>query len=216
MCDGPRKSHVLVQIGMESLARSVQCKPPQPTWGSIPEWELGPVPVMSRVSGKPYFVYVLWSPSGHRFYTGISEDPQHRTDQHNQGISRWTARYRPWEFAHVERFNTYTDARKRELQLKAQKPVQGVLSACRPWPRTLRPQSQGLIIPLCGIDGPARRDPAPATKAFGFPTFPKPLNFIRTLRSPQESVWKTCIAVVFVETGGTRPDSVGSLASCPP
>ena len=92
----------------------------------------------------------------------------------------------------------------------------GVLSACRPWPRSLRPQSQGLIIPLCGIDGPTRRDPAPATKAFGFPAFPKPLNFIRTLRSPQESVWKTCIAVVFVEAGGTRPDSVGSLASCPP
>jgi predicted GIY-YIG superfamily endonuclease len=46
---------------------------------------------MSRVSGKPYFVYVLRSPSGHRFYTGISEDPQHRADQHNQGISNWTA-----------------------------------------------------------------------------------------------------------------------------
>jgi predicted GIY-YIG superfamily endonuclease len=46
---------------------------------------------MSRISGKPYFVCVLWTPSGHRFYTDISEDPQHRTDQHNQGISDWTA-----------------------------------------------------------------------------------------------------------------------------
>lgn len=29
---------------------------------------------MSRVSGKPYFVYVLWSPSGQVFYVEISED----------------------------------------------------------------------------------------------------------------------------------------------
>jgi putative endonuclease len=80
---------------------------------------------MSHVSGKPCFVYVLWSPSGHRFYTGISEDPEHRAGQHNQGISKWTTRYRPWELVHVERFNSYTDARKRELLLKMQKSGQG-------------------------------------------------------------------------------------------
>jgi predicted GIY-YIG superfamily endonuclease len=72
---------------------------------------------MSRVSAKPYFVYVLRTPSGHRFYTGISEDPQHRTDQHNQAIWSWTARYRLWELVHVERFNTYTDAGRRELRV---------------------------------------------------------------------------------------------------
>ena len=33
---------------------------------------------MSRVSDKPYFVYVLWSLSGERFYTGISEGPLQR------------------------------------------------------------------------------------------------------------------------------------------
>ena len=86
-------------------------------WGSIPERELGPIPVMSRVSGKPYFVYVLWSRTGHRFYTGISKDPQRRTDPHNHGVSNWTARYRPWQLVRVERFNTYTDARKRELRV---------------------------------------------------------------------------------------------------
>jgi len=76
---------------------------------------------MSRVSGKPYFTYVLWSPSALRFYIGVSEDPAYRLEQHNQGISRWTSRHRPWLLVHVERFKDYRTARKRELQLKAQK-----------------------------------------------------------------------------------------------
>jgi hypothetical protein len=32
---------------------------------------------MSRVSGKTYYVYILWSPSERRFYIGISEIPVH-------------------------------------------------------------------------------------------------------------------------------------------
>jgi len=38
---------------------------------------------MSRVEGKPYFVYILWSACASRFYIGISEDPVHRLEQHN-------------------------------------------------------------------------------------------------------------------------------------
>ena len=76
---------------------------------------------MSRVSDKPYFVYVLYSASGKRFYIGISDDASLRLEQHNQGISRWTSRHRPWTLVQVERFPSYRAARKRELQLKAQK-----------------------------------------------------------------------------------------------
>ncbi|MFB3924165.1 MAG: GIY-YIG nuclease family protein [Terriglobia bacterium] len=76
---------------------------------------------MSRVSDKPYFVYVLYSSSGKKFYIGISADPSHRLDQHNRGISRWTARHRPWALVHAEQFEDYSAARKRELRLKAQK-----------------------------------------------------------------------------------------------
>lgn len=31
---------------------------------------------MSRVFGKPHFLYVLWSAGGRRFYIGVSEDIQ--------------------------------------------------------------------------------------------------------------------------------------------
>ncbi len=76
---------------------------------------------MSRVSGKSYFTYVLWSASAHRFYIGITENPAHRLAQHNLGKFGWTKRYRPWEIVFAEEHDSYAAARKRELQLKAQK-----------------------------------------------------------------------------------------------
>ena len=75
---------------------------------------------MSRVSGKPYFVYVLWSPSARRFYIGVTEDVNHRLGQHNQGLSRWTARYRPWSLVFHQVCRDYTAARKLENELKRQ------------------------------------------------------------------------------------------------
>jgi putative endonuclease len=77
---------------------------------------------MSRVSDKPYFVYVLWSSSGRRFYIGISEDPKHRLLQHNSSNpAAWSRRYRPWDLVHSERYPDYSSARRRELELKSQK-----------------------------------------------------------------------------------------------
>jgi putative endonuclease len=80
---------------------------------------------MSRVSGKPYFVYVLLSPSGQRFYIGISENPTHRLEQHNAGISKWTAKFGPWRLVHMEQFMDCREARKREIELKKQKGEEG-------------------------------------------------------------------------------------------
>jgi putative endonuclease len=80
---------------------------------------------MSRVFGKPYYVYILWSPAARRFYIGISENPVHRLEQHNEGRAGWSARFRPWKLIHTEKWPTYRQARKRELQLKSQKSGQG-------------------------------------------------------------------------------------------
>ena len=76
---------------------------------------------MSRVSGKPYYLYVLWSEAGHRFYIGISENPQKRLIQHNQGQAGWTARFRPWKLVHTKHCDDYRTARKQEIELKSQK-----------------------------------------------------------------------------------------------
>ncbi len=76
---------------------------------------------MSRVSGKEYFLYILWSDSAQRFYTGISEDVDKRLRQHNEEPRGWTARHRPWRLVHVERFKDFRAARERENELKQQK-----------------------------------------------------------------------------------------------
>ena len=77
---------------------------------------------MSRVSGKPYFVYVLWSQTGGCFYIGISEDPENRKLQHNSDAGRgWTARHRPWKLVYSEKCEDYKTARLRENELKRQK-----------------------------------------------------------------------------------------------
>jgi putative endonuclease len=76
---------------------------------------------MSRVSGKAYYVYVLWSPRARRFYIGISEDPDQRLTQHNQSGRGWSARHAPWQLVYSQRCENYSLARRHELQLKAQK-----------------------------------------------------------------------------------------------
>jgi predicted GIY-YIG superfamily endonuclease len=108
---------------------------------------------MSRVSDKPYWVYVLWSPSGRRFYTGISECVRERLAQHNEGVSRWTARYRPWELVYSRRFPDYTAARKFENELKRQKGGAGFFAATGLSRDSFRARRVAPIIPLCGIVG---------------------------------------------------------------
>ena len=85
--------------------------------------------VMSRVTEKSYWVYVLWSPSLCRFYSGISENPRRRLQQHNESGRGWSARGRPWELVHTELYPNYRTARKRELELKAHKSGRGFFLA---------------------------------------------------------------------------------------
>ena len=80
---------------------------------------------MSRISRKPFFVYVIWSDSASRFYIGISENPAHRLEQHNAGVSKWTAKFGPWRLVYAEQVADFRGARKRELELKKQKGGEG-------------------------------------------------------------------------------------------
>jgi putative endonuclease len=95
---------------------------------------------MSRVSDKPSFVYVLWSPGGRRFYIGISENPANRLKQHNESPLGWSARYRPWILVHQECYPDYRSARQRENYLKRQKGGMGFYQATGIDPARLKPQ----------------------------------------------------------------------------
>jgi putative endonuclease len=77
---------------------------------------------MSLEPEKPYFVYILWTDTGRRFYTGVTEDIPHRLTQHNRGESKWTKRYAgTWTLTWHQKFDSLSEARKFENLLKKQK-----------------------------------------------------------------------------------------------
>ncbi len=65
-----------------------------------------------------YYLYVLYSTNHKRFYVGCTENLKNRLEQHNQGETYWTKRYKPWTLLYFEGYRSKLDAMKREKQLK--------------------------------------------------------------------------------------------------
>ncbi|MBK1856618.1 GIY-YIG nuclease family protein [Verrucomicrobiaceae bacterium 5K15] len=72
-----------------------------------------------------YQVYIIENPSG-KIYIGISEDVTIRVVQHNDGMSKWTASYRPWKLKWRSVRMSLGDARKLENKMKRQKGGSGL------------------------------------------------------------------------------------------
>ena len=70
--------------------------------------------------GKLYQVYVLQNRKG-RFYIGLSENVSIRLQQHNDGVSNWTAFRGPWTLVWTSDCLPLSDALKLEKLLKKQK-----------------------------------------------------------------------------------------------
>ncbi|XOV92961.1 MAG: GIY-YIG nuclease family protein [Bacteroidota bacterium] len=66
-----------------------------------------------------YYVYVLRSVNFDRYYTGMTSNPEKRLVEHNSGLTKSTKPFIPWEIVFLEKFETRTDARKREKYLKS-------------------------------------------------------------------------------------------------
>ncbi|NTW31447.1 MAG: GIY-YIG nuclease family protein [Bacteroidetes bacterium] len=66
-----------------------------------------------------YYVYVLKSLSFIKHYTGQTEDLERRLREHNEGsLGVYTKNKGPWELIYFEKFDTRTEAMKREKYLK--------------------------------------------------------------------------------------------------
>ncbi len=68
-----------------------------------------------------WFVYVLYSPSTGKLYTGITTDPERRLLQHNLDNKRGakaTRAGRPWTIVRVENAGSKSYALKREAAIK--------------------------------------------------------------------------------------------------
>ncbi|MBL7159840.1 GIY-YIG nuclease family protein [Candidatus Microgenomates bacterium] len=68
-----------------------------------------------------YYLYILKSIRTGKYYVGSTKNPNKRLYKHNNGSVRSTKSGRPWKIIYKECFNTVTEARKREKQIKSWK-----------------------------------------------------------------------------------------------
>ena len=66
-----------------------------------------------------FYVYVLYSERFNRLYIGYSSDLKKRFLQHNQGKSKATKPFRPYQLIFYEAFTEESDAKAREVYLKS-------------------------------------------------------------------------------------------------
>ncbi len=65
-----------------------------------------------------HYVYILKSPQHNQIYTGSSSNLKKRLQEHNQGKSIHTNKFRPWKLSAYIAFETKLKARSFESYLK--------------------------------------------------------------------------------------------------
>jgi putative endonuclease len=68
-----------------------------------------------------FFVYILFSQKINRYYVGYTSDLDKRLQEHNSGISTFTAKASDWKIMFTQQFNSREEAHKRELEIKNKK-----------------------------------------------------------------------------------------------
>ena len=65
-----------------------------------------------------FTVYILFSASYHKHYTGFTNDLSGRLLSHNELGHGWTSKYRPWKLLYTKVFETKASAMSYEKWLK--------------------------------------------------------------------------------------------------
>jgi putative endonuclease len=68
-----------------------------------------------------FYVYIIQSRFDGSYYIGYTENLVRRIEQHNNGESIYTSKKMPWQMVYFEKFQTKTEAIRREKFLKRQK-----------------------------------------------------------------------------------------------
>ncbi|RRO12328.1 GIY-YIG nuclease family protein [Flavobacteriaceae bacterium 14752] len=79
-----------------------------------------------------YYVYVLKSKKDGRLYKGFTTRLKDRINEHNNGKTKSTKGYRPWELVYCEIFFTEKEAIKREKYFKTGSGREFLKSRIRP------------------------------------------------------------------------------------
>ncbi len=59
-----------------------------------------------------WYVYIIYSKSIDKYYTGVTDDLDWRLQRHNDGWGRHTKRGIPWEYVYTENYDDTPDALK--------------------------------------------------------------------------------------------------------
>ena len=65
-----------------------------------------------------YIVYILYSQSYQKHYTGFTSNLEQRLLSHNKLGKDWTAKHRPWKLIYFKEFDTKKEAMGYEKWLK--------------------------------------------------------------------------------------------------
>jgi putative endonuclease len=68
-----------------------------------------------------YYTYILYSKSINKYYTGYTSDIEKRLERHNAGWGTYSSRGIPWELVYYEKYDTKSEAIKREKEIKNKK-----------------------------------------------------------------------------------------------
>jgi putative endonuclease len=66
-----------------------------------------------------YYVYFLQNEINGRYYVGITSNVERRLKEHNSGIVKSTAPYKPWKLKRIEKYTDIGQAAQRERFVKA-------------------------------------------------------------------------------------------------
>lgn len=65
-----------------------------------------------------FYIYILKSSKNGKYYTGVTNNIVSRINYHNSGKVKSTKNGKPWILIHIEKYDTLSEARKRENQIK--------------------------------------------------------------------------------------------------
>ncbi|NOX18066.1 MAG: GIY-YIG nuclease family protein [Chlorobi bacterium] len=68
-----------------------------------------------------FYVYILYSENIDKFYVGYTSDLTKRIARHNSGWGKFSSRGAPWKIVYFEKYNSKSDAIKRENEIKKKK-----------------------------------------------------------------------------------------------
>ena len=64
-----------------------------------------------------YYTYIIWSKNYDIFYKGVTQNPEHRLEEHNNNLGRFTAGKGPWALVYLKQHTTKKDELMEEKRI---------------------------------------------------------------------------------------------------